>query len=254
MSGSDAWQTFRVSGWYDDENETIGAAMVTGEVITRTFQIFLGDASGTCFAIKAHGRMFYVTARHVLEGIESSPLALNWNGQEVSLTVTGYRHHPTEDVSIFTGSGPMVDYSQKEDACDLTAKGLGLGQDCYFLGFPFGLGGAVGEVNNHYPLPFVKRAIVSMLNFPGSDVFYLDGTNNPGFSGGPAVARSSPNRWSIFGVVSGYEGAPEPVYNGDRDTGMHTKANSGLIRVVPIKFALELIDEALTAAAVPLGA
>lgn len=226
--------------------------MVPGEVLTRTFQIFLGDAAGTCFAIKVHGRVFYVTARHVLDGIENSRLELNWSGRQVPVRVTGYRHHPSEDVSIFTGRGPIVDQNESEDGCDLTASGLALGQDCYFLGFPFGLGGNFGDVNNHYPMPFVKRAIISMISFPGSDVFYLDGTNNPGFSGGPAVAKLSPNRWAIFGVVSGYEGAKEPVYSGELDTGMHTEANSGLIRVVPIRLAIGLIDETLTAGAVRL--
>ena len=54
--------------------------------------------------------------------------------------------------------------------------------------------------------PLVKKSIVSgmMENDGVTYGFYLDGHNNPGFSGGPCIAKRSEMEYNVFGVVSGY--------------------------------------------------
>jgi hypothetical protein len=41
------------------------------------------------------------------------------------------------------------------------SAGLVYGQDVFFLGFPYGWSAEVKDLNRGFPLPFVKKAIVS---------------------------------------------------------------------------------------------
>lgn len=76
------------------------------------------------------------------------------------------------------------------------------GEVC-FLGFPFGHGSEVGAVNSDFPVPWVKRDIVSA--FSGdSSIVYIDGHNKPGFSGGPAVQERG-SEVGILAVISDYK-------------------------------------------------
>ncbi len=57
-----------------------------------------------------------------------------------------------------------------------------MGQQVWFLGYPYGLG-------SHFPngeFPFIKRGTMSAIDStnPHAVVLYVDGFNNPGFSGG----------------------------------------------------------------------
>ena len=48
----------------------------------------------------------------------------------------------------------------------VTTKGLTLAEDIHFLGFPYGLGmGVKTDFNAGFPLPLVKKAVVSALGF-----------------------------------------------------------------------------------------
>lgn len=56
-------------------------------------------------------------------------------------------------------------------------------------------------------IPFLKSGIVSALDDrdPEAGILYLDGQNNPGFSGGPIVFWHSASRgFRVAGVVRGY--------------------------------------------------
>src|SRR6202022_2696173 len=59
--------------------------------------------------------------------------------------------------------------------------GAALGQQIWFLGYPWGMGSRLmnGEI------PFVKRGTMSAADHSNPDavVLYIDGFNNPGFSG-----------------------------------------------------------------------
>jgi len=122
-----------------------------------------------------------------------------------------------------------------------TSKGVIYGQDVYFLGFPYGLLGRCAFGPDGFPLPFVKRATVSL--FDGA-MFLLDGNNNPGFSGGPVVfTEPQSNRYKVAAVISGFQSVPEPVYKGSDQTALTYKYNTGIIVTYTIDGALKLIEE-----------
>ena len=98
-----------------------------------------------------------------------------------------------------------------------------------------------------YPLPFVKRATVSaiILKKDAASTLYLDGHNNPGFSGGPVVftPESRPQgEWHIAAIVSGYRFDEVPVLDKDgKETGTVVHANTGLVHAYSIKHAVAAI-------------
>lgn len=121
-----------------------------------------------------------------------------------------------------------------------SSNGIALGQQVFFLGFPFGLTGHAEYLNDGYPLPFVKSGFVSAIPGDGEPL-YIDGHNNIGFSGGPVVFRPiMPNHSSyhVAAVVSGYHNL-EPVFgeSGDR-TGT---TNPGFFIANHIEPAVDLI-------------
>jgi len=117
-------------------------------------------------------------------------------------------------------------------------------QEVFFLGFPFGWQPNVGPINNGYPMPYVKRAIVSMIEFDPLPRLVLDGINNPGFSGGPVAFQSKEDgTWRIAGVVTEFNYARGKVFKGETDepAGYTVEENTGLIEIAPFTAVLPLI-------------
>ena len=102
------------------------------------------------------------------------------------------------------------------------------------MGFPYfgAIKSGCEEFNRGFPIPFVKKAIVSAINNP---VIYLDGHNNPGFSGGPLVFWDyAEKRRKIMGVISGYYPHRIP--------GTDYPENSGIGIAYNIQYAKDLIN------------
>jgi hypothetical protein len=102
------------------------------------------------------------------------------------------------------------------------------------------------QSNNGYPLPFVKRGILSAYIFGDViDGFYLDAINNPGFSGGPVVARGAqPGDIDVVGVVSGYRSQQEAVsMRGVPSAELSVQTNTGLLLAFNIRHALQVIEK-----------
>lgn len=212
--------------------------MITSNIIHRTFRIKCGESVGTAFAIDVENRQYVVTAKHVVEGASPSFLELHKSGRWERVPCTAVGHAIEEDVSVFALGRtivppglPMLNGSD----------GIVYGQDVYFLGFPYGVLSGVVLGDEGYPLPLVKRAILSA--FKGQAML-LDGHNNPGFSGGPVVFGQSggmPNRFG--GVISGYRFNPEPVYLDNQESGLITRSNTGIIISYSVDVALKLIEQ-----------
>ena len=90
---------------------------------------------------------------------------------------------------------------------DITAL---LGDEGFFMGFPYGLSTSDrGNTNAGFPLPLLKKAVFSG-NSLMNDIYVLllDGHNNPGFSGGPVLfkdrLKSGDNKYHLIGVISAY--------------------------------------------------
>lgn len=218
--------------------------MITTNVYVRVFRIRVGDGEGTAFAIDVDGRQYLVSAKHVVSGVSGHAVIgifheRSWN--DLNVTLVG--HAPGEiDVSVL--ASPDVQLSPAY-ALPPKSNGLVFAQDVYFLGFPYGLHTDTGETNRHFPLAFVKRALVSGNTGPqsGARIWYLDGINNPGFSGGPVVWKEvGKQEWNVLGVISGFRYTREPVFAGDQPTPLEYQYNTGIIVAYGIEHALDLIS------------
>jgi len=217
--------------------------MITTNVYQRTFRIKYQNSVGTCFTIDIDNKQYIVTAKHVVQGIsdhDKVEIFYNGNWHEVNTEISG--HCPGEiDITVFA-----LDF-QLSPPYPLPADSTGIinAQDVYFLGFPFGLGAEVGGFNRNFPLPFVKRATLSCIvpEKTRGTIFYLDGNNNPGFSGGPVVFAKhlKLNDWNVAAVISGYRFDPQPVYIQDQPTQLMARHNTGIIISYEIRHAVDVI-------------
>lgn len=215
--------------------------MLTGEAIQRVYRVRNGDNTGTMFAMDVDGRQYLTTAKHLVENHEGNfQLQIQHDGKWKPIDLALVGHSEEADVSVMAAEFVISGYHNVE----ATSAGLAFSQEAYFLGFPFGLYGDHPSANGGYPLPFAKAGIVAMFDDPESPIIYLDGHNNPGFSGGPVLFRNHKKNgvWQIAGVVSQADYAEAPIYSGDDDTGLHHKADTGLVIAVPIVFATKLAE------------
>jgi len=122
-------------------------------------------------------------------------------------------------------------------------------QDAYFVGFPYGLRIEGTTLNGIYPLPFTEKGIVSVFDSTGPvKMLFLDGINNPGFSGAPIVCRdlSQPgNVFKVGGVISGYKVADSITVKvaGVSSLSSTLPLNTGVIDGVFIGYALTAIEK-----------
>ena len=119
-----------------------------------------------------------------------------------------------------------------------------IGQQVYFLGFPMGMVNNTGrELNRNFPVPLAKSGILSGAEKPKK--IWIDGHNNPGFSGGPLVfvPHGKPNiGYRVAGVISGYRMSSIPVYNSNSQQIGIFPENSGIVEAYNIMFAIDLIE------------
>ena len=218
--------------------------MITVNVYSRVFRIKYAGSYGTCFTMDVEGKQYLVTAKHVVQGISNPGIVEifyqnNWRTLAVSLVGNA----PGEtDITVLAPSERL----SPAMPLPATNDGIVYTQDVYFLGFPYNLFADVGEVNRNFPAPFVKKAILSSM-FRTDDriqALFLDGHNNPGFSGGPVVwSRAGQNSYSVAGVISSYRYENEPVYEGKSPTTLVYRYNTGIIIAYSIEHATELIED-----------
>lgn len=217
--------------------------MVPSNILQRTFQLLHNGATGTGFTFDVDGRQYLATARHVVEGLKAgSNVEVFGNGTWQQVAIGSVWFSPTgADVALLSLR------QQLSPAHVIAILGDGatfsLSQQAYFLGFPYGLQTEVGQLNNGYPIPFVKSGIVSSFSMPsgGSQVVFVDGINNPGFSGGPIVTISPKHEVVIVAVVSGYRYNDDKIMLNGQDTGLTYRANTGLVIGYSVK---ELLQQA----------
>ena len=184
----------------------------TGNVLMRVYQLRFGGLLGTAFLLDYEDRQYFVTAGHMVKtaGDEAT----------VEMMGPGQQEWTPFHVTVLHGRNKCVDVGvliPKEKRLS-NAEAIpypylfAFGQEAYFLGFPYG--------------------------------------NNPGFSGGPVVAPDmfSPfttvRRQKLIGVISGFRNEPVPLQvDGKEMKNATTATNTGIIFVVPIDRAVELIKD-----------
>lgn len=219
---------------------------ITTNILQRTFRIRYGEHTGTCFTIDVDNKQYIVTARHVVPSISGPTNTVQiyhdsaWKTLRVDLV-----GHGQKNIDITT-LAPHIQLSPTH-RLPASIDGVTIGQDVRFLGFPYGLITDVGNINRDFPLPLVKQGLISSLQFDEEKILLLDGHNNPGFSGGPVVCqmmnnRKRKNELTVIGVVSGYIQARDSIYAGEAETPLKYNYNTGMVKVVGIVHALNLIE------------
>lgn len=215
--------------------------MITTNVLSRTFHIKYGKGTGTCFTVDIDGKQYFVTAKHVVENMkDGDEVELFHNGKWTKISVKLTGHSSVSDVSVFSISHYIFGFPLPAEM-----GGITYGQDLYFLGFPFGIKSNIGALNREFPMPLVKKGILSaiFLDQPGK-YFLIDGHNNPGFSGGPVVFKeNNTNDFKVAGIISSYRYELENTYLNDNPTPIQIKTNTGIVIAYTIDNAKELIKK-----------
>lgn len=218
--------------------------MVQSEILNRVFRIRYGNDTGTVFTIEQDGVQFLVTAKHIFKSKEY-PAAdkikiLKDGGYQAFDVDIRYPYDNEVDIAVMKTT-PYNTISQTFEN-ENTSDGLVLGQDLYFLGFPYDFDQHLNKFPFcQTPVPFIKKACFSGAYFEHSKLL-LDGHNNAGFSGGPVCffdQHSNNHTMKIAAVVTGFRNNQTTVYDKDNhDTGCHINENSGIIITYDIKEAI----------------
>jgi hypothetical protein len=221
-------------------------------VLYRVLRLRIGATLGSAFTIEVDGKQYVITARHLLEGFGSEGEIELWREGRWSKARARaiYPTQGTVDIAALDLGRPVTISFPLEPS----SGGLTLGQQVYFLGYPFGLGVSRSEPPppGFGELPFLKGGIVSAVDDrnPQASILYLDGQNNPGFSGGPIVFWHSPSRsFRVAGVVRGYQNEALPVLKrknlddpqAKAHNDLYTRANSGIVIGYDIRHIVEAI-------------
>jgi hypothetical protein len=235
----------------------IFVAQPTMELLQRVFMIDYRNQRGTSFSMDIDGREYWITARHILTGAKSKPYGtfadkmvdvklLNpggngeqWNPQRFAVL------QPSADVDVVVLVPPSPILTDVLPSPPAMSEGLVFGGECEFLGFAYGGGWRAKFDKGSYWLPFIKRCGVSGMD-ADSQMWILDGINNPGFSGGPVIMGTG-KVLKIVAVISGYHTEPTDVIRGDPRAAQGAKdtvnVNSGFIIAYDISWAVNLITK-----------
>ena len=214
--------------------------MLTTNVIRRVYQIKVPNGTGTCFAIDIDDKQYLVTAKHLIECLKADQgIGIFHENQwkHVPLTIVG-KCKGEVDVAVLALTKQIAPALPLE----ASIEGLVWGQDLFFLGFPYAWSGDLGSTNQDYPLPFVKKAILSCIQASPIRCPVPDGHNNPGFSGGPVVFKEQNKKdFKIAAIVSGYRYRKEPIFSGENQLPLEYRYNTGIIVSYGIQHAVDLI-------------
>jgi hypothetical protein len=179
---------------------------VPANVLLRTKRIVSGAGSGTAFTIDVDGKQYLITAKHIMAqtpGTKGTVRLCDTEAKCNEVAVSILRCADPVDIAV------LVPDHQLTVTFELVpeAKSMIFGQEIFFVGFPYG----DTTLNTNTPdgdIGFIRRATLSAQEKKqGWARLYLDGRNNPGFSGSAIVYRdlNVPDvHFKVAGVISGY--------------------------------------------------
>jgi Trypsin-like peptidase domain len=217
---------------------------VPSEILNRTLMIKVGNKVGTSFVIDYQGKAYLITARHIAAGLPERNATIQLNRSNTWMDIKTVRTiFPVSndvDIAVFD-INEKVDHPYLIKSADL--GGMTMGQEIWFLGYPY------GGLRSHFrngEAPFIKKGTISAIDASKANatILYIDGFNNPGFSGGPILYWDfNKHVYGISGVVMGYrEDTAKVLVNGEHiDT--QFLVNSGILIGYSIEHAIEAIKQ-----------
>lgn len=210
--------------------------LATKEVLLNTFLIITDSGSLTGFLINKDNEEYLITAKHGFKkrNINNCKVSIKLLYDSIYITMTGtyYIHKDSSvDIAVIKLSRNLAKLTPL-----LVSKVVSIGENCMFFGYPYST--FFTKTNIEY-IPFVKKATISAFN---KNLIFLDGINNPGFSGGPVIKYDPQiKRNVIVAVISGFY----PEYNSVTDSLknkmdlLNFYINSGII----FSYRIGLVDE-----------
>jgi hypothetical protein len=182
---------------------------VPDNVLHRTLLITVPPGVyGTAFTIDVDGRQYLITAKHVVASIDNAMrvgIDVRKRSGWSPLQVIVYKCDDPVDVAVLIPPAQLtVDLPLEPDS-----SGLAVGQDAYFVGFPYGLRFA--------PTGLVSKAVVAQIERVAdrrTGRILLDAHTNPGFSGSPLTYRTLSKgapAFDVAGVIAAFVPDELPV-------------------------------------------
>jgi hypothetical protein len=216
---------------------------VPGEILHRTQLIRIGKLEGTAFKIDHKGKVYLVTARHVAGSmpLSNTNIEVSHSGEWSNYHIVRVLFPPSDNVDIAVLETDETIAKPYEIAPMSGNEGPSFGQQVWFLGYPWELHTHIGNGE----IPFIKRGTMSAIDStdPKAVVLYIDGFNNPGFSGGPIVYWDfGKHAYRLVRVVQGYrEDNAHVVVNGEH-VPTPVLVNSGILIAYSIEHAIDAIE------------
>jgi len=218
---------------------------INDSITHNVFLIQVDSSQGTCFVIEIKNREFLVTAKHLFK----NPT----NNQTKEILLVKEKNVLKLNSTLFLNPDTTIDIallklpiSIKYKAPFVTGGQVKTGQDVFFLGYPSFNNTLFATQDTAFGiLPLVKKATLSgAKKINNYFLVFLDGHNNPGFSGGPIVFFDTfTKKNSIMGVISGYY----KEYKYTKNLGVpkldYIEENSGIIACYTIEQVYQIIDQ-----------
>jgi S1-C subfamily serine protease len=224
-------------------SQVLAQDAVPTEMLDRTIFIKAGNEAGTAFAVDYKGKMYLVTARHVIAGLSTQNATIQIHQEE-----QWKDYHTVKTIFPSSSDVDIAVLETEEKVANpytVTARaGIAtMGQQVWFLGYPWGI---ASHFTNRKIAPFIKRGTLSAVDATKSDavVIYIDGFNNPGFSGGPIVFWDfDKHAYEIIGVVQGYKEDSAKVLINGQHVDTQLLVNTGILVGYSIEHAMKAIEE-----------
>jgi S1-C subfamily serine protease len=227
---------------------------VPEEILSRT--VFIkqkgSNEGGSAFTLDYKSKLYLVTARHVIEDVATSAAIIEvrhsdkWEDYHTVKTL--YPSSADADIAVFETDNPAAQPFGIAPAGTSTTAGVTLGQQVWFIGYPFGMSSVPAKGSTITELPFMKRGSMSAVDAsnPEAVVYYIDGFNNPGFSGGPVLYwEFTTHVYKILAVVKGYRPDTAKILINGRPVETDILVNSGILVSYSIQHAIDAIEKNL---------
>jgi len=234
---------FMVALWLSLISTVMAQDAVPEEILQRTVLIKVGNSVGTAFSIDYEGKLYLVTAKHVVSGLPESNATIQvrrgdrWD--DVHTVKTLFPPSSNVDIVVFETNERVK--QPFEVAIIGDTGGPAFGQQVWFLGYPWG----IHTRASNRELPFIKRGTMSAIDATDTNamVLYIDGFNNPGFSGGPILYWDfGKHGYRLMGVVQGYRNDTAKVLVNGQQVDTNLLVNSGILVGYSIEHAIQAIQ------------